>query len=63
MAKWWVKEVFQTRTFSNRTDYVDLVDVRRCFWSLQSVLLVVLPGQIHGLLWARVSAECMHGSR
>ena len=32
-AKWWIKEVFRVRTFDNKTDYHDLVDIRRFFWS------------------------------
>jgi hypothetical protein len=34
VAKWWVNEVFQTRRFESFTDYPNLIDIRRCFWSL-----------------------------
>lgn len=38
MAKWWVNEVFKNRIYQNRTEYQDLIDIRRFFWSLRKLL-------------------------
>ena len=33
IVKWWINEVFQVRRFENYTDYPNLIDIRRFFWS------------------------------